>query len=154
MSATIKSFVADQVAWMRSQSDDVRVFTLPVEPKPASRPRISKWGVYYGKPYTTFRQTAQPYADAYDSYKPIEGPIAVLCEIVCTKPKTGKLNFPRGDVDNYVKGPLDVMTKSGKFWNDDVQVVSINCVKRYTDLNEGETAACNLYLFPLGGTMK
>lgn len=149
MSSAIRSFVADQINWMRTQSDDIRVFRLAVEPRPASRPRISKWGVFYGKPYTQFRQESQPYANAYDSHEPIEGAIAVLIECVCTKPKTGKLKYPRGDVDNYAKSPLDVMTKSGRFWKDDSQIVLVQCVKRYTDKNEGEQPGVNLYFFPL-----
>lgn len=147
MSNEVRLFVADQIDWIREQSDDVRVFRLPVEPKPASRPRVSKYGTFYGKPYTQFRQKAQPYADAYDLYPPIYGPVHVLVECVCTKPKTGRLQFPRGDVDNYVKGVLDVMTKSGNFWNDDAQVVSLQVVKRYTDTKTGEQAAANVFLF-------
>lgn len=147
MTRAVREYVSDTVAWMREQSDDVRLFVLPVEPRPASRPRISKYGTYYGKPYTVFRQTSQPYADAYDSYPPIKGPIVILVEIVCTKPKSGRLKYPRGDVDNYAKGPLDVMTKSGNFWDDDIQVVSLHCVKRYADPQEGEKAACNMYFY-------
>jgi len=147
MTKAVQKYVSDAVAYMREQSDDVRLFTLPVIPRPASRPRISKYGAYYSKPYTEFRQRSQPYADAYDSHPPIYGPIMILIEIVCEKPKTGKLLHPRGDVDNYAKGPMDVMTKSGNFWNDDVQVVSCQCVKRYTDPNEGEQPACNMYFF-------
>lgn len=147
MSNKVRQFVADQIDWIREQSDDVRVFRLPVEPKPASRPRVSKWGVFYGKPYTTFRQKAQPYADAYNLHPPILGSVHILVECVCTKPKTGRLKSPRGDVDNYVKGVMDVMTKSGNFWNDDAQVVSLQVVKRYTDLSTDEVAGCNVFLF-------
>lgn len=147
MTAAVRKAVASSVRLMREQSDDVRLFVLPVTPRPASRPRVTKWGVYYGKPYTQFRQQSQPYADAYDSHPPIYGPIAILVEIVCEKPKTGKLTHPRGDVDNYAKGPLDVMTKSGNFWKDDVQVVSVQCVKRYADPIEDEKPACNMYYY-------
>jgi len=149
MSKAVQKFVADQIDWMREQSDDIRIFRMPVEPRPASRPRISKWGVYYGKPYMAFRQAGQPYADAYSAHEPITGPVHVLMECVSTKPKTGKLKHPRGDVDNYAKGPLDMMTKSGNFWKDDVQVVSLQCVKRYADLELGETCGVNIFLFPI-----
>jgi len=147
MSKEVRLFVADQIDWIREQSDDVRVFRLPVEPKPASRPRVSKYGTFFGKPYTKFRQQSQPYADAYNLHPPILGAVHVLVECVCTKPKTGRLQFPRGDVDNYVKGVLDVMTKSGNFWNDDAQVVSLQVVKRYTEVKQSEEAGCNVFLF-------
>lgn len=149
MTEGIRRIVADAVEKMREQSNDVRLFVLPVTPRPASRPRVSKWGVYYGKPYTEFRNNAQPYADAYDSHPPIYGPVVIFIEIVCEKPKTGKLVHPRGDVDNYAKGPMDCMTKSGNFWHDDVQVVSCQCVKRYADPLESEQPAINLYFYEL-----
>ena len=149
MTTAVRHIVANSVAWMREQSDDVRLFVLPVNPRPASRPKFSKYGTHYSKPYTEFRQKSQPYADAYDSHPPIYGPIVILVEIVCEKPRTGKLLHPRGDVDNYAKGPLDVMTKSGNFWKDDVQVVSVQCVKRYCDPNEAEEPSCTMYYYEL-----
>lgn len=109
----------------------VLAFHLAVEPAPASRPRVTRWnGVYYGKPYEKFRATAQPLADAYDGI-PTDRPVVVLIECVMTKPKTGKLSLPKPDVDNLAKGPLDVMTKAKKFWQDDCQVVGLSVWKRY-----------------------
>ncbi len=39
---------------------------------------------------------------------------------------------PRGDVDNFIKGPLDSMTSHGGFWNDDDQIVFIKATKVFT----------------------
>ncbi len=147
MSIEVRQLVADMVAEMNEVSDDVRYLVLPVEPRPASRPKVTKYGTYFGKPYTIFRQTAQPYANAYKERPPIQGPVVILIEIVCTKPKTGKLKHPRGDVDNYTKGVMDVLTKSNNFWRDDVQVVALHAYKRYCDPLTDETAASHVYLY-------
>lgn len=147
MTAEVRELVVQMVEEMKGVSDDVRYLCLPVEPRPASRPKVTKYGTYFGKPYTVFRQTAQPYANAYKDRPPIQGPVVILIEIVCTKPKTGKLLHPRGDVDNYVKGVMDIMTKSNNFWKDDVQVVSLYAYKRYTQ--PPETAGSHVYLYEI-----
>ena len=49
------------------------------------------------------------------------------------------------DIDNYDKGPLDAMVKSGRFFDDDVQVVFLTSVKRFT--KEGEEASCHITWF-------
>lgn len=147
MSTAVRQLVASMVEEMREVSDDVRYFLLPVEPRPASRPKVTKYGTYFTKPYTIFRQTGQPYANAYNARPPIKGPVVILIEIICTKPKTGKLLHPRGDVDNFAKGVMDIMTKSEKFWNDDVQVVSLHVYKRYCDPTITETAGSHIYLY-------
>jgi len=103
---------------------------LPVQPVPASRPRIGRFGAYYGKNYEQFRKDAQPLANSA-TYTLTDKPLELWMECVALKPKQGKLLFPRGDIDNYIKGPLDVMTKAGKFWNDDDQIVQLTAVKRY-----------------------
>lgn len=104
---------------------------LNTTPVPASRPRVSKWGTYYGKNYEKFRREVR---DILSEHKgaPVLGPIVALIEIVVEPPKTTKRDFPKGDVDNYAKGPLDSMTSHGSFWNDDDQVVSLFVTKRFT----------------------
>ena len=106
------------------------VFHMALTPTPASRPRVGKFGTYYGKNYAQFRKDALPLTEAMAG-PPMTGAVVALVETVVTKPKFGKLRWPRGDVDNFVKGPLDVITKAAKAWLDDDQIVGLMAFKRY-----------------------
>lgn len=121
-------------------------FMLDVPPVPASRPRVSKWGTYYGKKYQQFMNDASNELVTYKGLK-VEGPVVVFLEHVCAKPKTTKRDYPVGDVDNYAKGPLDVMTKTEKFWKDDDQVVLLTTGKRFVD--PGEEPQVRIYWYEL-----
>lgn len=59
-------------------------------------------------------------------------PVEVFVEVRATRPKTTKLFVPKPDVDNYAKGPLDVITKDGRFWDDDTQVADLHVKKRWS----------------------
>lgn len=123
--------------------DYVKVF-LELEPSPASRPRVTRMGnVYYGKLYDQFRKEAKAQLRNHDG-SPMTGDIICLVEIVATKPKTTKRRHPRGDCDNFVKGPLDVMTDVGSFWDDDDQIICLAVTKRYADV--GEPSGVHVYL--------
>jgi Holliday junction resolvase RusA-like endonuclease len=120
---------------MTSKTTTTSEFFLEVEPVPASRPRVSKWGVFYGKRYERFRREMREVLSPFP-VAPLAGPIEVSLEFVVPPPKTVKREIPRGDIDNYVKGPLDSMTSHGGFWTDDEQVVLVHASKRYA--TEGE----------------
>ena len=60
------------------------------------------------------------------------GPVDVTVLCVAERPKTTKLLMPKPDVDNYGKGPLDVITKDGRFWADDTQVADLHVSKRWS----------------------
>ena len=47
------------------------------------------------------------------------------------KPKTTKLDLPRGDIDNYIKLLLDACNE--RLWKDDVQVEVISARKEWAD---------------------
>ena len=66
----------------------------------------------------------------------MEQPIECLIEVVAKRPKTSKRDYPRGDVDNFAKGPLDSMTSNGFFWNDDDQIIALAVTKRYAEPDE------------------
>lgn len=122
-------------------------FHFSAEPHPASRPRVTRWGgVYYGKNYTAFLAAAKAEAARHKG-TPTDQPLAMMVEVVCSKPKTGKLKHPRGDTDNYVKGPLDALVQSEKFMKDDDQVVLLIAAKRYA--TPGEEPGVNVDWFPL-----
>jgi Holliday junction resolvase RusA-like endonuclease len=114
---------------------------------PASRPRVTKWGgVYYGKPYATFLADAQKQLAAMRDQRS-DLPVVMVMEVICAKPPTGKLELPKGDVDNYAKGPLDAATKAATLWKDDAQVAALFVAKRYAE--PGEEPGVSLEWAPL-----
>jgi len=106
---------------------------VSVEPVPASRPRVSKWGTYYGKRYTQFRKDAESSLDSLGLGEPITGEISVHLEFYCKKPKTTKRDTPRGDIDNFCKGILDAA--NGRVFIDDDQITKLTARKQWEDEN-------------------
>lgn len=109
--------------------------TLAINPVPASRPRVTRWGTYYGKTYERFKKEGLLKADALPKVQ-TDGPVVLLIDHVVQKPKTSKLDSPRGDTDNYVKSTLDVLTKAQRVYNDDDQVVALFAFKRFAEADE------------------
>lgn len=105
------------------------------KPVPAGRPRVSKWGTYYPKSYTRWMKESWQYVDAIEAL-PTDQPIAVLIETICPVPQKTEKTAPMGDVDNYSKGPLDLLTKTEKVWEDDRQIVFLAIAKRWADPGE------------------
>jgi Holliday junction resolvase RusA-like endonuclease len=112
---------------------------LSVDPVPASRPRVTRWGTYYGKTYERFRRDVKDILNnIVDKNTQTDKPLFAIIEVLKKPPKTVSRLYPRGDVDNYAKGPLDSMTTDGNFWNDDDQLISLYVTKRYTLPEEEE----------------
>ena len=115
---------------------------LPFPPVPASRPRVTRWGTYYGKTYKNYRELADKAIPQSDIT--LEGNLCAHIEFVCAKPKTVtdrvKRDNPRGDIDNHMKAVLDAITGTSKnpknYWNDDDQIVRVTAVKRYAKFDE------------------
>jgi Holliday junction resolvase RusA-like endonuclease len=103
---------------------------IPVEPVPASRPRVTRWGVYYGKRYTRFRKEVSEILGRKDLPKdlPLSGPLKATVKFYVAKPKSTKREWPNGDLDNYLK-TLDSF--NGVFWLDDDQIVEFEAYKRF-----------------------
>jgi len=116
-------------------------FSIHVNPVPASRPRVSRWGTYYSKTYTAFRKAA-PAAieDAVTnsgvgrSDLPFSQPVE--CEFVFNlkRPKTTKLSHPRCDVDNLLKGIQDSI--QGIIIVDDNQLLTVKGTKQWAKKGE------------------
>lgn len=126
---------------------------IPIEPAPASRPKIGKYGVHYSKAHTAYKQQCDAFLETLrDSLPPPElsAPLSVTLKFRCTKAKTSRLIVPRYDIDNLCKLPLDCMTSSGLFWKDDVQVAELIAVKRFTEPDEdpGTLVSVSVYQTP------
>ncbi len=98
---------------------------LPCNPVPASRPRVTRWGAYYGKRHTACRSETTALLEEMrgNGSLPVEllsGRLVVWALFQVEKPKTSKLVSPRGDIDNYSKLLFDCC--SGFIWDDDAQI--------------------------------
>lgn len=108
---------------------------VPCEPVPCPRPRVSKFGSYYPPRYRNWKKefTAEvariaPFIVG-DIDLPLRGTLSISIDIYCTKPKTSKLEFPKPDLDNYVKGVLD--SCNNLLWMDDSQITQLQARKSW-----------------------
>ena len=113
-------------------------------PVPASRPRVLKWGTYYGKRYTQWKKAAEKEALGHPQ-QDTSGRRAILIESVIARPKTVDRDVPQGDVDNYAKAPMDALNHAKKVWMDDEQVVMLVAVKRFVEPGEQPTTNVNIW---------
>lgn len=107
---------------------------VPIDPMPCPRPRVRAFGkfatTYYPAPYKKWREEFARHVPKRDA--PMEGQFRVLIQSWVKKARTSKLVRPVGDVDNYAKSVLDVLTDLN-YWPDDVEVVSVTSEKFFTD---------------------
>ena len=108
---------------------------LRINPVPASRPRVSKFGTYYPKRHKAFQSAALALLSELREKGnlpgvPMTGRLRLRVIFNVTRPKTTKLLSPRGDIDNYCKILMDCC--NGIVWEDDHQVVSVCAVKEFT----------------------
>ena len=120
---------------------------IPLEPLPASRPRVTKWGTYIAKPYKNWIDAAVKALPQGDLWPAKTTPLLVVTTAICTKARTSKLFFPRMDVDNTAKAALDIVTKVGGYWDDDNQIVHLVTTKRFAA--PGEPAHTSLSIYAL-----
>lgn len=100
------------------------VYLFEIDPVPASRPRVSRWGTYYLPTYRKFKDAmSEIIAAKRKQYIKEEGTLAVNIMFGCSKPKSTKRSHPHGDIDNYVKAALDSL--NGVLWDDDDQIIEL-----------------------------
>ncbi len=106
---------------------------LNIQPIPASRPRVTRWGVFYSKRYTAFRKEAVGVVSGIESPPdtplPFLKPLEVWAVFNVRRPKTSKLKYPSPDVDNYLKAALDIL--NGVVWADDKLIIKLHGEKRW-----------------------
>lgn len=118
---------------------------IPLEPLPASRPRVTKWGTYIAKPYQQWIDAAREVIPQGTLWLDKNLPLLVVTTAVCTKARTSKLFFPRMDVDNTAKAALDIITKIGGYWADDNQIVHLVTTKRFVRPDEPAHTSLSIY---------
>lgn len=116
---------------------------IPVDPVPASRPRVGRWGTYYGKTYTRWRDLAASRIPTGDLH--LTGPLTVHVAVVKRRPKSTKLDAPKPDIDNFVKAVLDAVTKAGGYWEDDYQIVGLTATKAWAPKGEDGYTVVTIY---------
>lgn len=112
---------------------------------PHPRPRVSKFGTYYPKSYTEYKQTAQHQLREQWKGDAIKNTIEIDILFLCTKPKsrvrkkTSHFRTPRsctrGDLDNLIKSVLDVLQDSEVMENDS-QVYKISAAAYFCGVQE------------------
>lgn len=115
---------------MTTTSSKTLRILIPLRPVPCPRPRFAGGRAYYPKNYNEWRDAALTHIPAVNPL--YDGALDVLVFVALPPFKTVVRDWPRGDVDNYAKSTLDVITKSGTVWVDDVQVVRLAVEKFFT----------------------
>ncbi|MCP4126772.1 MAG: RusA family crossover junction endodeoxyribonuclease [Gammaproteobacteria bacterium] len=110
---------------------------LEQNPVPASRPRVTQWGVYYGKNYTKYRKGSRMTVDAAvaqaqaGGFLPLDSTLMMAQLFEVARPKTTKLEYPNPDLDNFIKALWDALQKHGVILEDKKVIASIE-LKRWT----------------------
>lgn len=133
------------MTWFRGASVGSLVsLHVAADPAPESL-RISRQGrVYHGKNYGLFYAECQrQLAVQRVGLEQLTGPLSAVIETVSLKPKTSKRSWPVGDTDNMAKGPLDAVTKT-EIWVDDDLVQDLHVFKRFA--SSGEAAGTFIHI--------
>ena len=102
-----------------------------IEPVPASRPRVPRFGKpFYTGRYAEYRELMAAYMASHELPEPRSCSLSVEVTFICTRPKKPANDYPKGDIDNYVKAILDSI--NGKaFMTDDRVITHLCATKRY-----------------------
>jgi|TARA_B110000093_G_scaffold28792_1_gene28631 Holliday junction resolvase RusA-like endonuclease len=119
--------------------DEPQYLYIPIPPVPASRPKVAKFGVYYGKRHKEYMKSFAAFLKVMPpqwTYLPEDKRLFIIIEFACKRLKCPSKVLPRYDIDNLMKLPLDCMTSSDMFWKDDCQIEALVARKRYAEPNE------------------
>ena len=109
-------------------------FRIPINPVPASRPRVSKWSTYYKEPYNTFLKTIPDIVKEVWRKEPLTSWLIVRVFVFPKRPKKPTNPYPAPDYDNYAKAVCDGM--EGVVYENDKYIVDGRCVKAYAQPGE------------------
>jgi Holliday junction resolvase RusA-like endonuclease len=116
---------------------------------PCPRPRIVVRGrfpsAYYPATYTRWKEAARGALQTLGCQgpKPLTGQLVLDALFAVRRPRTTKLEYPKPDVDNYLKSLMDALTAAG-VWADDSQVVAIVARKEWASAGEPGYIAFNI----------
>ena len=110
-----------------------KIHIIPVS---ASRPRVTKRGTFYAKPYNDFKES---FTLLLGAKKLLSGALSASIQLSIPMPKSwtkkkkaemlGEYHIQKPDSDNYAKAILDGM--NGIFYDDDSQIAQLHIVKRW-----------------------
>jgi Holliday junction resolvase RusA-like endonuclease len=114
--------------------------SFEIEPTPASRPRVTRWGVFYGKKYKKFKETMEILVAKHVPRMILQEMLHVESYFVVKTPKSYSKKKKEQlsetfcasniDNDNLEKALWDSM--NGHLWEDDRQIVSNYTEKRWS----------------------
>lgn len=118
------------------------IIFIPIQPKGAPRPRVTKFGTYNAKGYTDYKNAIGLAAKAKIK-TPLETSISIDIEFFFEIPpswskkkkEAAGWHKSKPDIDNLIKGVLDGL--NGIAYKDDMQVAKIAARKQYTRSNSG-----------------
>ena len=122
--------------------------TFNINPVPASRPRVTRWGTFYGKKYKEFKREMG--VMLIESDRPsLVNPVLWLEDLISADMtffvpmarswskkkkslKNGQFCDNNADLDNYEKAILDSL--NGIYFNDDRQIVQQKSQKIWAEI--------------------
>lgn len=122
-------------------------FTVPGNPVPQSRPRVSRYGTYYPPKVKAYREYVSTVAKAaMRGREPIQGALEMSCTFFFAPPKStpkktlsklyGTYYTGKKDIDNLVKIIADSCI--GICYADDSQIAVVHASKVYADKPRAE----------------
>ena len=121
--------------------------TYNINPIPASRPRVTRWGTYYGKRYSNFKKEMKE-RTSHEDKENLKNTVIWLEDLIFADMtffipmavswskkkkslKNGEFCDNNADLDNYEKAILDSL--NGIYFKDDRQIVSQKSKKIWAD---------------------